>query len=207
VKRLKTAGFGVAALAMASLGGCSALDDSPNVGPCPVVGALYEAQRVVEVQGEERHENVGFTGAIESVRGFCRYVGRNPITMEVDITFAFGKGPKAVGDSKTYTYFTSVTRRDSSVLAKLNNNVRINFPKGVNEVRRRVTVNGIVIPRATPTISGTNFEVIVGFDLTPEQLEFNRSGKRFMMNVGEAARIQRETPRDSRPPKPPRAPF
>jgi hypothetical protein len=26
--------------------------------------------------------------------------------------------------------------------------------------------------------------VLVGFDLTDEQLEFNRSGKRFLMNVG-----------------------
>ncbi len=32
--------------------------------------------------------------------------------------------------------------------------------------------------------SGVNFEVLTGFELTEEQLAFNRSGKRFLMNVG-----------------------
>jgi hypothetical protein len=199
------AAFGViGALAAAS---CSTFDDRPNVGPCPVVGSLYDAQRLVEVTGSERHENVGFTGAIESVKGYCRYVGKNPITMEVDITFAFGKGPQAKGDTKTYTYWTAVTRRDSSVLAKLNNNLKVTFPKGVDEVRRKVTVNGIVIPRATETISGVNFEVLVGFDLTDEQLEFNRSGKRFLMNVGVETRKQAPAAAPSEQgKKPPRMP-
>jgi hypothetical protein len=193
----------MAALGLAS---CSTFDDRPNVGPCPVVGSLYDAQRLVEVTGTERHENVGFTGAIESVKGYCRYVGKNPITMEVDITFAFGRGPLAKGDTRTYTYWTAVTRRDSSVLAKLDNTVKVTFPKGVDEVRRRVTVNGIVIPRATETISGVNFEVLVGFDLTDEQLAFNRSGKRFLMNVG--VELNKQAPQQAAPTsnKPPRMP-
>jgi hypothetical protein len=52
---------------------------------------------LVEITGPERHENVGFTGAVEGVRSFCRYVGTNPINMEIEIDFAFGKGPKAEG--------------------------------------------------------------------------------------------------------------
>jgi hypothetical protein len=201
--------LGIVAMAAFGLASCSSFDDRPNVGPCPVAGSLYDAQRYVELDGQgERHENVGFTGAIESVKGFCRYTGKNPITMEIDIVMAFGKGPKAVGDTKTYTYFTAVTRRDSSVLAKLDSEVKVTFPKGVNEVRRRVTVNGIVIPRATETISGVNFEVLTGFELTDEQLAFNRSGKRFLMNVGVAP--QREAPRqqanEGGAPKPPRMP-
>jgi hypothetical protein len=172
-----------------ALGGCSglteALSDDPNVGPCPVVGALYDANRVVELEGLERHENVGFTGAIEGVRGFCRYTGGNPITMEIEIDFAFGKGPKAEGDSHTYPYFVSVTRRDRLVLAKEAYAMNVRFPKGSDIVRRTEKVDGIVIPRATATVNGTNFEVIVGFDLTADQLAFNRSGKRFLLNTGD----------------------
>ena len=173
-------------LAGLSLGGCnslSALDDRPNVGPCPVAGVLYDAQRLVEVDGVERHENVGFTGEVEGVRGFCRYVGKNPITMEIEIDFALGKGPKAVGDQRDYQYFVAVTRRDRLVLAKDVSSFKVQFPKGKDIVRHRETVKGIVIPRATETVSGTNFEVVVGFELTPEQLAYNRSGKRFTINV------------------------
>lgn len=172
---------------LGALGGCfnlDALNDDPNVGPCPVAGALYDANRVVDVQGLERHENVGFTGAIEAVRGYCRYIGDNPITMEIEIDFAFGKGPKAEGDTHTYPYFVSVTRRDRLVLAKEKFSTDVRFPKGKDIVRRTEKVDGIVIPRATATVNGTNFEVIAGFDLTPEQLAYNRSGKRFLLNTG-----------------------
>lgn len=177
----------LAAALVAGLGGCfnlSDLSDDPNVGPCPVAAVLYDANRVVEVKGVERHENVGFTGQVEGVRGFCRYIGDNPITMEIEIDFAFGKGPKADGDTQTYPYFVSVTRRDRMVLAKDVSQVIVKFPQGTDIVRRTEKVDGIVIPRATGTVSGTNFEVIVGFDLTEEQLAYNRSGKRFTINTG-----------------------
>jgi hypothetical protein len=61
----------------------------------------------------------------------------------------------------------------------------VRFPKGADIVRRTEKVDGIVIPRATSTVNGTNFEVIAGFDLTPEQLAYNRSGKRFLLNTGD----------------------
>jgi hypothetical protein len=192
VKRFETVTAGLsrialAGLSLAVLSGCGALsglDDRPNVGPCPVAGVLYDAQRVVEIGEIERHENVGYTGAIEGVKGFCRYVGKNPITMEVEVNFAFGKGPKAVGNERDYTYFVSVTRRDRSVLAKDLTTIKVKFPEGADIVRRKETIGGIVIPRASETVSGTNFEVVVGFELTPEQLAYNRSGKRFTINVG-----------------------
>lgn len=184
---IRAGGLALAVAGLGALAGCfnlGALNDDPNVGPCPVAGSLYDANRVVDVQGVERHENVGFTGAIEGVRGYCRYVGDNPITMEIEIDFAFGKGPKAEGDTHTYPYFVSVTRRDRLVLAKEKYAMDIRFPKGDDIVRRTEKVDGIVIPRATATVNGTNFEVIVGFDLTDEQLAYNRSGKRFLLNTG-----------------------
>jgi hypothetical protein len=183
VKRLKPVLAGLSAAALASCNTLSGLDDRPNVGPCPVAGVLYDAQRMVEVGEVERHENVAFTGEIEGVQGFCRYVGKNPITMEIEIDFALGKGPKAEGDEKEYRYFVTVTRRDRLVLGKDVSSFKIKFPKNADIVRHRETVKGIVIPRATETVSGTNFEVIVGFELTPEQIAYNRSGKRFLMNV------------------------
>ncbi len=173
----------VCAAALGALASCSSMDTRANVGPCPLSGSLYDAVRLVELSGAERHENVGFTGEITGVRGFCRYVDDNPITMEIEIDFSFGKGPMAQGNSKSYPYFVSVTRRDRSVLAKETLSVDVRFPEGRNTVRVTEKVEGIVIPRATETVSGSNFEILVGFELTPEQLAYNRSGKRFLMEV------------------------
>lgn len=189
MKRYASACLGFSALMLSACAGVdlSNLDDTPNVGPCPVAGVLYDASRVVEVKGQERHENVGFTGAVEGVRGYCRYIGTNPITMEIEIDFAFGRGPVADGLSHTYPVFVSVTRRDRNVLAKERFDIPVTWPADKDVVRLTETVPGIVIPRANETVSGSNFEVLVGFDLTPEQLAYNRSGTRFTINVAKPA--------------------
>jgi len=185
VRPAKLAAVALAIGALGALSSCKQLDDRPNVGPCPVAGVLYDASRQVNILGAELHENVAFTGEIQKVRGFCRYVGKDPITMELEIDFALGKGPKAEGDERDYSYFVTVTRRDRFVLAKETFPLHVKFPKGVSVVNKREVVNGIVIPRANDTVSGSNFEVLVGFELTPTQLEYNRSGKRFRVNVTE----------------------
>jgi hypothetical protein len=51
-------------------------------------------------------------------------------------------------------------------------------------VTRTEEIEGIVIPRANAEVSGENFEVLVGFELTPEQVQFNRDGKRFRVDAG-----------------------
>ena len=108
--------------------------------------------------------------------------------MEVEIDFAFGKGPKAQGSSRAYPVFVTVTRRDRTVLAKERFDVNVTFPPGMDTVRMTEKIPGIVIPRANDTVSGTNFEVVVGFDLTPEQVAYNRSGTRFTINVAPPAK-------------------
>ena len=45
----------------------------------------------------------------------------------------------------------------------------------------------IVIPRGAQTTSGANFEILVGFDVTPQMAQFNRVGKRFRVNAGASA--------------------
>jgi hypothetical protein len=45
-------------------------------------------------------------------------------------------------------------------------------------------IGQLVIPRADIKTSGSNFEVLVGFDVTPEMAAFNREGKRFRLTAG-----------------------
>jgi len=156
----------------------------PNAGPCPSVRVLYEASRFVELDGPERFENVGFTGEIQKVDSFCRYSGTDPVTAEVTVDFAFGRGPKASGTSKTVSYWVAVTRRDIAPIAKERFALNASFPAGATRLTMKDTINRIVIPRANKDISGGNFEILIGFDLTPDQLTFNRDGKRFRVDSG-----------------------
>ena len=61
-------------------------------------------------------------------------------------------------------------------------------------VSRTEHINRIVIPRANADISGENFEILVGFDLTPEQLQFNRDGRRFRIDAATAGAQSRRRP-------------
>jgi hypothetical protein len=156
-----------------------------NAGPCPLMGVLYDASRKVEFQGPaDRFANVGYTAEMRGVRGLCRYVRADPIVMSIDIDMAFGRGPKATADTHTYRYWVAVARRDVTPLAKQFFDVTVKFPAGEDRVAGAEHIDKIVIPRADENTSGVNFEILVGFDLTPEELAFNRAGKRFRVDAG-----------------------
>lgn len=161
-----------------------ALDSRQNAGPCPPASALYDASRIVELAGDEgNYNNIAYTGEITGVKLACRYVDDQPLRAEVEIDFGFGKGPQATANSHTYQYWVAVTRRSSKVLAKQYFAVDANFGGGKLDGRKEV-IQDIIIPRVDDTISGANFEIVVGFVLTDEQLEFNRQGRRFRLDAG-----------------------
>jgi hypothetical protein len=159
--------------------------DTPNAGPCPLMGVLYDNARVVQfATAEERYVNVAYTGEIRAVRGLCRYTGSDPIVMNLAIDMAFGRGPKGADTNHTYRYWVAVTRKDQAPIAKEYFEVNANFANGADRVSGTDVIERIVIPRASEGTSGANFEILVGFELTPEQLAFNRDGKRFRVDVG-----------------------
>ncbi|WP_300380134.1 hypothetical protein [Henriciella sp.] len=176
-----------AGLMLASCGSNSvsrALDSRQNAGPCPPASILYDASRVVELDGAgQDYNNITYTGEMTDVEMFCRYVDDQPLRASIEIDFAFGKGPQATANQHQYTYWVAVTRRSSKVLAKQYFSVDANFADGKVDGRTEV-VEDIVIPRLDSTISGANFEVVVGFDLTDEQLTFNREGRRYRLDAG-----------------------
>lgn len=175
------------------LTGCQGVRDTfgtpePNPGPCPNALALYDAHRLVEIRGEELvFENVGFTGEILNVASLCRYTDRNasPIDMEMGVRLAFGRGPAAVGDTHTYELFVAVTRTDRVVIHREVFPITVRFEPGQDRVELIEDFDRILIPRAEADTSGVNFEVIVGFELTEEQLQFNRDGLRFRVDAGQ----------------------
>ena len=158
-----------------------------NAGPCPYVKVLYDAGRFVDFKdGKEASANVGYTGEIQGISAGCAYKGGEPIRIAMDVLFAFGKGPMAEGSRKTFRYWVAVTDRNREVLAKEYFEVTVNFAPGQDRVMVTESLGGITIPRIDPKVSGSNFEVLIGFDVTPEQAAFNRDGKRFRVNAGQA---------------------
>lgn len=157
-----------------------------NAGPCPFVKTLYDAGRYVEFKdNREASADVGYSGEIQSIQAGCAYKDDEPITVMMDVLFELGKGPQATSSTKTYHYWVAVTDRNREVIAKQNFDLPVTFPAGKDRIYLTDSIGSIVIPRGSQTTSGANFEILVGFDVTPKMAEFNRQGKRFRVNAGE----------------------
>ncbi|HLZ83345.1 MAG TPA: Tat pathway signal sequence domain protein [Caulobacteraceae bacterium] len=168
----------------------AALPALKNSGPCPFVKTLYDASRYVEFKdGREASANVGFSGEIQGISAGCEYKDDEPIKVTMDILFELGKGPQATATTKTYHYWIAVTDRNREVITRQNFDLPVSFPAGKDRVYMNDAINNIVIPRGTQTTSGANFEVLVGFDVTPQMAEFNRLGKRFRVNATGATAV------------------
>ncbi|WDI31410.1 hypothetical protein PUV54_15780 [Hyphococcus flavus] len=170
------------ALIAAAASACASSDEyrasqEANPAPCPNIVVLSEAARFIDFEGQQAAENITYSGEIVDVGSACRYYTDNPIEMEVSIDLAFGRGPKATDNQKVFKYFVAVTRTNSEVIAKKEFAVPIEWDDDEDVQVKRVDVDEIVIPRRDENISGLNFEVIVGFAVTPEQAIYNRSGK------------------------------
>jgi hypothetical protein len=158
-----------------------------NAGPCPFVKTLYDAARYVEFKDDrEASANVGFSGEIQGISAGCQYKDDQPIRLAMEILFELGKGPSATGNQKTFRYWVAVTDRNRAVLAKETFDLPVSFPAGQDRVYKTERIQEIVIPRAKLETSGANFEVLVGFEVTPQMADFNRQGKRFRVNAGTA---------------------
>ena len=190
-RRAVTAAAGFAALGLSACGSVPnpLAAPEPNPGPCPNAFSLYDAHRLVEFPGGEDvvFANVGFTGEILDVTSFCTYTDQRPtpIDMDVAVRFAFGRGPAAEGRTHTYRYFIAVTRLDRAVIDKFEYEIPVRFEAGEDRVEVTEEITGLMIPRVSEGTSGANFEVIVGFVLNDEQIDFNRQGLRFRIDAGQ----------------------
>lgn len=166
------------------------LPDVKNAGPCPFVKVLYDAGRYVELKdNKEALANVGWTGEIEGVRATCQYKSNEPIRVQAAIKFGFGRGPLAQGSSKDYRYWVAVTTRNQAVISKQYFDVVGEFLPSQDRIDVVDMLKGITIPRANATVTGSNFEILIGFDVTPDMAEFNRLGKRFRSTNAAETRV------------------
>ena len=157
-----------------------------NAGPCPFVKALYDASRYVEFKNNtEASASVAYSGEIQNIASVCEYVGGAPIHVKMQVLFELGRGPQADGRHKVYNYWVAITDRNNAVLGKQYFTLPVTFPGNTDRVTDSEFLDDVIIPRANKQVSGANFEVLVGFDVTPAMADFNRQGKRFRPNAGQ----------------------
>jgi len=168
------------ALAAGLLAACSSLsviglgeDEGEKVQLCPAASILGNAERVAQFkQGSGRDLiDVMFQAEIGKLNMSCRYLKGRVVT---DISFELiaERGPAARSHTGEFDYFVAISDAKGRVLAKENFHSKIAFP----ENRRSA---GILeeIEQSIPLRKdedGGGYEILVGFQLTEEQMKFNR---------------------------------
>jgi hypothetical protein len=164
-----------APLLLAACETLSSLDFSPEPEippPCPRAVVGEGAGRLTRFDGGGKDPtNVLFEAEIADLAGSCIY-DDTEISVEMLIQIVAGRGPAATDDDAKVSYFVAVTRTDKTILARQAFDAVIELPG--NQTRNEIIEEIEQIIPIPEGGSGGNLVIVVGFEMTPDELEFNR---------------------------------
>jgi hypothetical protein len=159
-----------------SASGCT--DPNSFAPSCPRSAILPDTGDITRwrtVSSGSSHDvtDLVLAGRVTGVIANC-FAGDKPATIraKVQVAFTLNRGPAAAGRSADVAYFMAVTRGDT-ILDKAVFPVHAVFPPNIDELKLVGEEVNLVIP--TPKgISGPDYTVETGFQLSPQELAANR---------------------------------
>ena len=155
-----------------ALFGCEMIGSAPPVA-CPSVAVVAEAAEVTGFRpgGGRDVVDVRYIAAFTDVQWSCDHDGT---TLEVDLTLvvAASAGPTSQARTADLRYFVALAERGGRLVAKevFVSRVALDPERGAGDVSEEIEHR---IPLKAGQ-SGADFEILIGFQLTREQLEYNR---------------------------------
>ena len=113
------------------------------------------------------------SGRITGLRGSCSRGDNGRERVKVTVLLTLARGPALRSRTVTVPYFVSVSTGDT-ILAKDPQQATVEFPANVDRVQYSSQPVTLSLP-TSKDVSGAAFDVLAGFQLTPEQLAYNRS--------------------------------
>ncbi|MFP3942485.1 MAG: hypothetical protein ACLFWF_01235 [Alphaproteobacteria bacterium] len=163
-----------AVLCLAVLAGaCSSNGTEEAKGPaCPGVGVLAEASQLVQFTSSESEvSDVVFRAEMVNAAASCEldddFVD---VALGVQVHAVRGAGKADIYPAR---YFVAVVDANERILARETFSLPITFEKGQQQAVLRDSVDEVHIPLESEG-AGATYQVIVGFELTPDQVTYNR---------------------------------
>jgi hypothetical protein len=140
---------------------------------CPAVEVISSLNRMVQFRGAERGQNeVSFVARIGDVRSRCTYEESN-VTTDLSITFVGNRGPAGANlPSAEINYFVAVIDAQRHIITKQNFSDRLVFD---NRGEARIADDLQEKLPTNPLKSASDHSVIVGFQLTADQINLNET--------------------------------
>ena len=157
-----------------ALSGCGP-DKNEFAPPCPsatLVKGLDELTRYAPGGGRDLTDTI-VQGRVVALNGSCRLTDKKGTTVEAVATVGAEllRGPAMRGRHQDVTIFIAVTE-GKEVLDKRVFQVPVDFPTNIESVRLTSPEMRLILP-TSPSKSPAAFNIIAGFQLTPEELAAN----------------------------------
>lgn len=142
--------------------------------PCPRVAVLADAQRLVRFApgGGRDLTDIRFEAEIGVRRGTCDYAKKDTmLEVEMAVEIQAVRAPNA-GKQGEFEYFVAISDRSQRILTKQTFTATIPFDAdrraggAIEELTQSIPLK--------PSQLGTEFEIVVGFQLSPDELAYNR---------------------------------
>jgi len=158
------------------LAGCAGED---RLIICPRVAVLYDASRLTDfVLGVSKTtENVAYDAEIYNPIIKCKY-DEDVVISDIEFNLDVMRGPQGISGKREFLYFVAVTELNQEVLEKKIYTFRVNFDDDERRVVAKQEAKNIKI-NFQRLGRGDLYEILVGWDLTPEELAYNRNTSPF----------------------------
>lgn len=164
------------------LGACDTLNSidfnpkPPPPPPCPRAVVGEDVGRLTRFSGAGKDPaDVVFQAEIGDLTGSCIY-DDDKIEVEMQVQITATRGPAATGDTAKFNYFVAVARNDKTILSRDSFDAEIKLP---GDEPRNGTADEIDQTIPVPNSeAGGDLTIIVGFEMTPDELEYNRKQRR-----------------------------
>ncbi len=158
------------------LAGCALFDKGPQL-PCPRAVLLSEAAEMVEFRPGPGRDltDVLYRGELVVMSWTCEYDDDGYVDSDVVLAVGLERGPAAEGNIGRFTYFVAITNPADKIIAKQVFPVEVEYP-GFGP---RVAVQEEVSQRIhyAPNADARYYRIIIGFQLTQDQLDFLRRSR------------------------------
>ncbi|AWK85849.1 hypothetical protein DEW08_04060 [Azospirillum thermophilum] len=167
--------LGSAGLALA---GCSSLglgpkDPAEAVFACPKVNIVRDLSEVAQFRpGGRDMTDLQTRAALTDYTGNCEYTSKG-VTVNVSVYLVAERGPAMKGDTANYKYFVAIAQPDETIVSKAVFDTSVTFPDGQARAGSKEELTPqIPLPK---DVNARDWKVYVGFQLSPEELAFNRA--------------------------------
>ncbi|HKM65487.1 MAG TPA: hypothetical protein VJY39_23660 [Acidisphaera sp.] len=167
-----------AVVTLLNLGACSQPGAYEFAPPCPRTGIVADAADIVSFRPtasgpSQDLTDMIVTGRITGLRGACSREDNGRERVKVTVLVQLTRGPALASRTVSVPYFLSVSNGDT-ILAKDPQTATVEFPPNVDRVQFTSAPITLSLP-TTKDKSGASFDVLAGFQLTPDELAYNRS--------------------------------